>query len=142
MTAFKKVIAPVALGLFCCLVAGCGGNNVVPVSGTLTYKGKPVTNAYINFVPEKGRPSMGETDDQGNFVMTYDPQTKGVERGKHRVFVKRNEVADSSAKGALPGMPAPMSADMKTFFDKYSGENSKVTITVDKSVSDLKLDWD
>ena len=44
----------------CILLAGCGGNSgVVPVSGTLTYKGKPVTNAFINFVPASGgRPSI------------------------------------------------------------------------------------
>jgi hypothetical protein len=46
--------------LICVSAAGCGGPNVVSVSGTLTYKGKPVTNAFVNFVPVNGRPSMGD----------------------------------------------------------------------------------
>jgi len=63
----------------CLLLAGCGGSGIVTVSGTLTYKGKPVTNAFINFVPaDGGRPSMGETDASGKFTLTYDPQTKGA----------------------------------------------------------------
>ena len=78
-----------AFALFVCVLARRVRRNsgVVPVSGTLTYKGKPVTNAFINFVPESGRPSMGETDQSGRFTLTYDPQTKGAQVGKHRVFV-------------------------------------------------------
>jgi hypothetical protein len=127
----------------CGLVAGCGGNNVVAVSGTLTYKGKPVTNAYVNFVPDNnGRPSIGETDANGRFTLTYDPQTKGAQVGKHRVFVMHNVAADAGQTGAVPGMAPKMSPEMAELFNKYSGEKSTVTVTIDKSTSDLKLDWD
>jgi len=115
---------------------------VVPVSGTLTYKGKPVTNAFVNFVPENGRPSMGETDQNGKFTLAYDPQTKGAERGKHRVFVQYNAVADAGRPGAVPGESPRLSNEMREFFTKYGGDNSKVQVVIDKSVSDLKLDWD
>ena len=117
--------------LLCVVVAGCGGSNVVPVSGTLTYKGKPVTNAFINFVPETGRPSMGETDQNGRFTLTYDPQTKGAQRGKHRVFVQHNAAADATRPGAVPGEPARLSPEMREFFDKYSGEKSKVEVVIE-----------
>lgn len=139
---FPRKFILFAFGFLCLAFVGCGGTNVVPVSGTLTYKGKPVTNAFINFVPEKGRPSMGETDQQGNFVMTYDPQTKGVEVGKHRVFVQHNVVADQSRPGSIPGMPAVLPSDQRSLFEKYGGTKSKIEITVDRAIPDLKLDWD
>jgi len=133
-TAFALVV--------CFSLAGCGDSGIVPVSGTLTYKGKPVTNAFINFVPEKGRPSMGETDASGRFTLAYDPQTKGAQVGKHKVFVTHNAVADAGQPGAIPGQAPKLSPDLKEFFSKYSSEKSKVEVTIDKKTDDLKLDWD
>jgi hypothetical protein len=131
-----------ALGLLCLATVGCGRSDVASVSGQLTYKGKPVPNVIIHFVPENGRPSQGETDRQGKFVLTYDPQTKGAQIGKHKVWVQPNPIPDPSDKEAVPGMPAKISSDLKGLFDKYSGDKSKVEVTIDKSVSDLKLEWD
>lgn len=124
------------------LLAGCGSSGVVPVSGTLTYKSKPVTNAIIHFVPEKGRPSMGETDQNGRFTLVYDPQTKGAQVGKHRVFVMYNAAADASLPGTIPGEPPKLSPEMKEFFSKYSGEKSKAEVVIEKATDDLKLEWD
>jgi hypothetical protein len=131
-----------AVGFLCLATLGCGRSDVASVAGQLTYKGKPVPNAIIHFVPENGRPSMGETDRQGRFVLTYDPQTKGAQIGKHRVWVQPNPIPDPSDKAALPGMPAKISDDLRTLFDKYSGSNSKVEVTIDRAVSNLKLEWD
>jgi hypothetical protein len=133
-----------AFAVFVCgLLAGCGGSGVVPVSGTLTYKGKPVPNAFINFVPQGGgRPSMGETDQNGRFTLVYDPQTKGAQVGKHRVFVTHNATADANLPGSVPGMSAKLSPESRELFNKYSGENSKVEVVIDKSTRDIKLEWD
>jgi hypothetical protein len=132
-----------ALALIGCVVlAGCSGDDVVSVSGTLTYKGQPVTNAFINFVPEKGRPSNGETDKDGKFTLVYDPQTKGAQRGKHRVFVTHNAVADAGKPGVVPGAAPKLSPEWAEFFRKYNNDNSKVEVVIEKSVSDLKLAWD
>ena len=134
--------ASILMVLVCVLAAGCGGSNVVPVSGTLTYKGKPVPNAYIHFMPENGRPSMGETDQNGKFTLTYDPQNKGAERGKHRVFVQYNALAAATEPGAVPGVAPKLSSEWSEFFTKYGGDNSKVEVVIDKGTSDLKLEWD
>jgi hypothetical protein len=129
--------------LFICIfVAGCSSSNVVSVSGTLTYKGQPVTNAFIHFVPETGRPSLGETDKNGKFTLVYDPQTKGAELGKHRVWVQYNSLADANQPGAIPGQTPRMSNDWREFFNKYGGDNSKIEVVIDKSTSELKLEWD
>jgi hypothetical protein len=128
------------IGLGC--LAGCGESKVVPVAGTLTYKGKPVPNAIVHFVPAAGRPSLGETDPAGQFTLTYDPETKGAERGTHRVFVQHNPLADANLPTALPGVAPKLSPDLREFFDKYGGDKSKVEVTVEKATSDLKLAWD
>ena len=138
----RKPGAAVLTILACVLLAGCESSNVVSVSGTLTYKGQPVPNAFIHFVPENGRPSLGETDQNGKFTLVYDPQTKGAERGKHRVFVQYNALADASRPGTIPGEEPKLSNEWREFFTKYGGDKSKVEVTIDKATSDLKLEWD
>lgn len=142
MVPIKNIAGFVLLSTISLALTGCSESNVVPVAGTLTYKGQPVPNAYVYFVPENGRPSMGETDAQGRFTMTYDPKTKGVQRGKHKVWVQHNALADQSAPGGTPGAPVALPADLKELFDKYSAENSKFEITIDKEVKDLKVALD
>jgi hypothetical protein len=142
MASFTNAGRLAAFGILCLAAIGCGRSDVASVAGQLTYKGQPVPNAIIHFVPDNGRPSMGETDRQGKFVLMYDPQTKGAQIGKHKVFVQPNPVGDLSDKRAVPGMPAKLPADLQVFFDKYSGAKSKVQVSIERSVSDLKLDWD
>ena len=69
------------------VLAGCGdsGPKIVPVTGTLKYKGQPVTNATLWFQPETGRPSWGQTDEQGHFTLNYDRGHEGAVPGKHKV---------------------------------------------------------
>ncbi|MBM4097163.1 MAG: carboxypeptidase regulatory-like domain-containing protein [Planctomycetes bacterium] len=136
-------ILRISLAMAGFLLVGCGSSGIVSVSGTLTYKGKPVTNAFVNFVPaDGGRPSMGETDAAGKFTLTYDPQTKGAKAGKHKVFVTRNAAADAANPGAIPGMPAVMSGDQQELFHKYGGDNSTVVVEIVKPEGNLELKWD
>jgi len=132
-----------ALPLLACVVfAGCGESKVVSVSGRLTYKGKPVPNAFVHFLPADGRPSLGETDADGKFTLVNDPDTKGAERGKHRVFVQYNALADANQPGAIPGETPKLSGEWREFFAKYGPGNSKVQVVIVKATGDLKLEWD
>jgi hypothetical protein len=123
-------------------LAGCGGSKVVKVTGTLTYKGKPVTNAYLDFVPKEGRPSWGQTDEQGHFTLNYEFDQQGAVRGKHRVSVRMRPSTTAEQEAIMNGQQPPLSKDMAEFFQKYSVENSKVEVTIDRNPTDLKLDWD
>jgi hypothetical protein len=70
-------------------LAGCGKGDypaMAKVTGTVTYKGKPVPNMMVNFMPKAGRPSWGKTDAQGKFEMVYDEDYNGVEIGHHKVY--------------------------------------------------------
>jgi len=89
----QQLRMPLLLIVGLAAVAGCGdgGPRVVPVTGTVTRNNKPVPNLHINFAPEAegqtGRPSWGRSDEQGQFILEYDPERKGAEIGKHKVFV-------------------------------------------------------
>lgn len=143
MLSLRNPVLLRAAPLLLVALAGCGGGGkVVKVSGTLTYKGKPVTNAYIDFVPKEGRPSWGQTDEQGHFTLNYDSQQQGAVRGKHKVSVRMRPVTTADQEAIMNGQKPPLSADMAAFFEKYSVENSKKEVTIDGSTTDLKLDWD
>jgi hypothetical protein len=134
----RTTLLPWAVLLLVFGLAGCGEGKVVKVSGTLTYKGQPVPNAYIGFSPDNGRPSWGVTDEQGRFTLHYDRSQDGATVGKHKVSAKLNPTA---ANATEPGMPPKVPKEWAAFFDKY-GEKSKVEVVIDRSTNDLRLDWD
>src|SRR5437016_243304 len=115
-----------AVPLLLVALAGCGdsGPKVVQVSGTLKYKGQPVTNAYITFLPEFGRQSWAQTDDQGRFKINYDKHQDGAVVGKHKVWVQQRATTTAEREAEMQGKALPTTRDMAAFFQKYSAENS------------------
>ena len=131
MTAFIPMI-----GLLFAALIGCGNSDVVSVSGTISYKNKPLANHIVNFVPEKGRPSIGTTDGNGNFTLGYSTDTKGAERGKHIVSVEPLNAMEQQ----VPGVPVtPTDPEVKAMREKYSPATSKHTVEITGSVSGLKI---
>ncbi len=72
------------------MLPGCGGSGpkIVPVKGTVTYKGKPVPNLLVLFVNAEGRTSSGSTDENGAFTLRYDSATPGAALGSYKVYFK------------------------------------------------------
>lgn len=71
---------------------GCSGSDrpeMVPVSGTVLYHGKPLEGATVRFMGEEGRPSTGVTDAEGRFRLTAFDQGDGAVLGKHVVTVSK-----------------------------------------------------
>lgn len=82
------------LGVF--FLTGCGGTTEqvsnllkpVPVKGTVTYKGKPLTGGAVRFEPEDGgREAAGNIEPDGSFTLTTFQAGDGAVAGKHRVAV-------------------------------------------------------
>jgi hypothetical protein len=126
---------------------GCGdsGPTIVPVTGILTYKGHPVTNTYVFFMPAdgSGRPSQGPTDAEGRFKLSYTNEKDGVLVGRHKVWVGRpRPTTPAEQEAAMMGKKVPMRRDMTGLLEKYGQGNSKVEVVIDKNTRDLKLDWD
>jgi len=76
-----------------CLVCGCKPKapyEIVPLSGKVTYQGKPLPNTFhIEFEAGDGsRPSMGKIlDDAGSFETWHTGTQKGVKPGPNTVTV-------------------------------------------------------
>ncbi len=85
--------------LLALVVTGCGGGlSPIPVSGTVTHKGKPVEGATVTFVRgtgslTNGEMAMGVTDASGRYELTshFGPQTSGsgAVAGEYKVTVSK-----------------------------------------------------
>lgn len=96
------------------LPLGCGGDPSKPklgqVSGTVIYKGEPVTKGVVSFVPsggpgaQTGQPATGEIGSDGSYQLTTFEADDGAVLGEHVVLVQAVEM-DPSIEGG--GMPIP-----------------------------------
>jgi len=88
------------------LTAGCGGESfpeTYPVTGVVTFKGKPLAGADVQLVPSDPavRSAGGTTDAEGKFSVTtyFNPQnqTEGAMAGEYAVTVSKIESREVSA---------------------------------------------
>lgn len=82
------VVALVLVG-FTCHLSGCsdGRPRLGKLSGTVKYKGKPLTEGDIVFYPEEGRSAAGKVvDGEITDVTTYEPND-GAPVGKLKVVI-------------------------------------------------------
>jgi hypothetical protein len=73
------------------LLSGCGSKNpaTYSVTGTVTYRGKPVENAGVMFMPSSGRPASARTDAQGRFTLRTYKDGDGAVEGENVVCITK-----------------------------------------------------
>lgn len=59
----------------------------MPVSGKVTFKGKPLTHGTVDFEPEAGREAHGAIQPDGGYTLTTFKDGDGAVVGKHRVSI-------------------------------------------------------
>ena len=143
------------------IAAGCGpkGLTVYPTSGTVTYKGKPVAGALVQFMPAKGSPCNGRTDETGKYTILYGGKP-GAPVGPCRVTVSTNVVDASMTMppGSVEATPAdlgrltvesmekkraPPAKDKNGIPAKYSSvETSRLEAVVTSDASKNVFDFD
>jgi hypothetical protein len=115
-------------------LSGCGskGPATYSVSGQFTYKGDPVADAQVAFVPVSGapaelKPARGQTDSQGNFTLkTYlgpGDEAAGAMAGKYKVTIEKglpqNQIVSyEDLKNQKPLLPPPYADAQKTPFER------------------------
>ena len=75
--------------------SGCGGDANLPelgeVTGVVTLDDKPAEGLTVTFEPQDTRPSSGETDAEGRYVLYYNPDNRGAALGEHTVRITELE---------------------------------------------------
>jgi hypothetical protein len=86
------------------VVAGCGGNTPVlpklmPVGGTVTLDGKPLSGAAVTFIPTgstRGIGANGHTDKAGKYEIVTNRGGKGTPEGTYKVLIAKLVMPDGS----------------------------------------------
>jgi hypothetical protein len=111
-------------------LAGCSGSGpkIVPVSGTVTIDGQPLTYGHVQILPAGWRPASGRLDGSGRFVLTTTSPNDGCAVGTHPVVILSGE----SLSPEIMKWHAPQKyADVKT---------SELTVTITGPTDDLKIE--
>ena len=84
-------------------VAGCGSSSnlpkLMPLSGTVTFDGKPLSGAAVIFIPTgstRGTSANGYTDKAGMYEVVAKQGDKGAPVGECRVVVMKFVMPDGS----------------------------------------------
>ncbi|TWT60675.1 hypothetical protein Pan54_13890 [Rubinisphaera italica] len=134
------------------LVMGCSSSEqmkgrvpVLPVSGTISFKGNPVVGAIVNFVSEDGNPvATGKTDSTGNYSLTtYDPDD-GAGLGKYVVLVTKIKVPKKTPEAAEETRyPGAQNTSQHLLPEQYSNRlKSPLRATVTEESSSKNFDFE
>lgn len=92
-----RTISPAKALLICLTISlltlaatsGCQKDaGLASVEGRVLLDGKPLPEAQIEFQPEQGSPSYGETDAEGRYRLRFTRHREGAALGKHLVRVR------------------------------------------------------
>src|SRR5262245_37267853 len=140
-----------AIAVLVLLPAGCGGyghtahiEKVVPVSGVVTYQGKPLEGYRVVFMPSDGRrPATGLTDASGKFVLGTNTANDGAPPGMNKVsFAWEPARTGQPGQETINDTPDKMPKPKIKISEKYNDpERSGVTYDVPaRGASDIKFD--
>jgi hypothetical protein len=92
----KNLLHLVAAFLLGIHVLGCGlpPSNIAPVRGRVTLGGEPLVGGNVLFMPTSvGKPSRGQIQPDGSFLMTTKAEFDGAVIGRHEVEIHNAEFA-------------------------------------------------
>ena len=148
----RRVVVTVA-GALCLFAAGCGdqGLKIVPVSGTITWNGEPLScgpklPGTVTFQPTSGmsgRLAIGNIDDSGEYQLTTFEPGDGIAPGEYQVHV--NVMRILVAPDPTPGVPLAKAVGKseRVLPDKYyNGQTSGLTATIKEADDARTIDFD
>jgi hypothetical protein len=109
---------------------GCRAKHpgLVPVSGTVTIDGQPLTMGEVRILATNHRPAIGRIKSDGSFTLSCFDLNDGAPTGKHRATVTAVEAIDEHSRR----WHAPM---------KYASKlDSDLWVTIDGPTDALKIE--
>lgn len=91
----------IGIGFLPCLGCGSGRPTCIPVTGTVSYRGQPVEDAGVAFIPTQGRQASGKTNEQGRFILTTFSSGDGALLGEYVVCIAKT-IPNSQGKADSP----------------------------------------
>ena len=90
-------------------LSGCGagnGLNLARVSGKVMYKGQPVKNGTVFFMPDEskgtvGPPAVGSITSDGTYIMSTESAGDGVIVGQHKVGITGRRAGRRLRRGGV-----------------------------------------
>jgi len=103
-------------------VAGCGSDRlpVAPVTGTVSYGGKPLEFGSVMFQPDEGPPGRGTIQPDGTFTLSTYSEGDGAVIGHHKVRIAAFESQRPSNMAAPPDAPREPGVGHSQIPRKYS----------------------
>ncbi len=97
----RKYVPWIVVAAYACILTGCGGTPLIPVSGKVTEGGSPLEGVAVTFVPNSGDTeiAVGVTDASG----AYQLKTKGEDGampGDYKVTLAKYEGGETDEAGA------------------------------------------
>lgn len=142
------MIARLSTLLGCCLLslplAGCGGEDngtLVPVSGTVTYNGSPLTKGEIQFIPAQAsgaRGAQGAIGEDGRYALSSYGLNDGAHPGKYNVtIIARGEDLPIPKKKKGQMMEEDMQGSGKLLIPKKYGVAKDSGLSADVTVGGI-----
>ncbi len=140
---FQRVVSFCVIALVSSALIGCGddGPRIVPVNGVVTFKGKPIGQINVMFVPAdgQGRIAEGTSDGSGKFSLQTERPGDGAMMGEYKVSFKFLSESVPDMPGFAGGAkPEPSPIPLKYGDENKSGFTAKVEASNEEFKFDLK----
>jgi hypothetical protein len=108
-------------------LAGCGSVGDAPetgeVSGYVKLDGQPLPGAFVVFQPQEGRPSNGQTNEEGFYELTYSRDLSGAKVGPHLVRITTEVEGEEGIPCVTEKLPQKYNAKSELKETVEAGDN-------------------
>lgn len=125
------------VGAMLAVGAGCGGPAKGQVSGKVTFRGQPVTEGKVTFLPQgPGNPAEADLQSDGSYrVETIDG---GLIVGDYLVLINPPVILVDTDPGKSP--PSPMEKPVKNIPPRYRNQGTPLKVTVEPGPNTFNFD--
>lgn len=117
-----RITVSVICGILVSSFLGCSTDDKIPkfpVSGSVTYKGKPLEGAIVSFTPTTaGRPASAVTDSNGKYALSTESNGDGALADIYKVTIAKYD-RQPPAQLPTPQEPRDATKDMLDITDEY-----------------------
>ena len=148
---WKGRVVVTAAGALCLFAAGCGKQGLIPVSGTITWNGEPLScgpqcPGSVTFQPSSGmsgRLAVGSIDDSGEYQLTTFEPGDGIAPGEYQVHVNVMRILVAPDLSPEASLAEKIGKRERVLPDKYyNGQTSGLTATIKEADDARTIDFD